>query len=575
MRNFRTLKEYFIRYKWMFVIGIFALLIVDILQLYIPRIIKYAIDDITQGGINRGNLIHYALWIVGLAVGIAGLRFFWRYWLIGTARKVEEQLRNKLFSHLQSLGMNFFKDHKIGDLMAHATNDINAVRMAMAFGVIGITDIVILGVLSLVFMILISARLTLYAIIPFPLLSFIVLRFARLIHYRFERVQGSFATLTAQARENIEGIRVIKAYHQEEGEIKQFDGLSQNLVNKNMHLVKIWGLFFPLIFMFANLSTCIILWFGGLEVILTNISIGDFVAFQAYLGILIWPMIAIGWVTNVLQRGAASMGRINKLLDTVPETVDTGDTSITSIDGEVEFANVSFSYNGTETLKKVSFSVGLGEALGVAGTIGSGKSTLAALIMRLYNVSGGEIKIDGKPIATIPMSVIRRNTGYVPQDTFLFSDTISANIAFGRPEASESDVYKAAKMARIYNEIMEFPKGFDEVVGERGITLSGGQCQRIAIARAILIKPKILILDNALSSVDIEKGIDILHDLREEFKERVLIVISHRIRNIAGLDKTIVLDEGKVIESGTHKELLVQKGIYFDFFQKQELEEKW
>ncbi|MCK4352599.1 ABC transporter ATP-binding protein [candidate division WOR-3 bacterium] len=584
MKNFKALKEDLILYKWRILVGFFALLIVDVLQLFIPRIIKYAIDDVIAGGIARSNLIHYALWIIGLAAMIAFFRFSWRYYIAGTARRVEERLRNRLFSHLQILGMRFFKNHKVGDLMAHATNDIDAVRRSLGMGIIGMTDIIVLGTLALVFMLFINVRLTLYAIIPFPLLSFVVLRFARLIHHRFERVQASFSSLTALARENIEGIRIIRAYNQESGAIKKFKEASQKYVNKNMSLVKIWSLFFPLIFLFANLSVCIILWLGGSQVILNTISMGDFVAFQAYLGILIWPMIAIGWVTNLLQRGATSMGRINKILSNTPEIKDKGDKSIKKIKGTLEFVDMSFSYNGsprpsprsgTQVLKDINLDVKINETLGIAGMIGSGKSTLVSLIMRLFEPTQGEIRWNNINIKRIPLALLRKSIGFIPQDTFLFSDTIRANIAFGNPDVSDSEIYKAAKMASIYNEIMEFPNQFDELVGERGITLSGGQCQRVAIARAILINPEILILDNAFSSIDVEKEIEILANLRKEFDNRILIIISHRIRSLAELDKIIVLKQGKIVETGTHKELLTNKGTYFNLFKRQELEEKW
>ncbi|MCK4307797.1 ABC transporter ATP-binding protein [candidate division WOR-3 bacterium] len=574
MKNFKTLKEYFIKYKWRYIGGLFALVIVNVLQLFIPRIIKYAIDDITQGGVVRAHLIKYALWIVGLALVVTFFRFFWRYFIAGVAIRIQEALRNRLFSHLQILGLKFFRDHRIGDLMAHFTNDMNAVRRTLGFGTVMIVDISVLGSLSFVFMLFISVKLTLYAIIPLPLITLVALRFAKLIHKRFGNVQASFSELTASARESIEGIRVMRAYNQQEGELDKFKEQTQEYVDKNISLLRVWSGFFPLIFFLANLTICIVLWFGGKETILKTISLGDFVAFQAYLGTLVWPIMAIGIVINLLQRGAASMGRINKLLDTVPEIVDskqkTGDRE--EINGEIEFRGVSFAYNGTEVLKDINLSVKPGESLGIAGPVGSGKSTLVSLISRLFDPTNGEIRMDGTPIKEIPLSTLRKSIGFVPQDSFLFSDTIRANIGFGRSEVSDSEIYRVAKLARIYDEIMQLPNKFDEIVGERGVTLSGGQCQRLAIARAILVNPKILVIDNALSSVDIEKEREILNDLQKKFADRVLIIISHRIRSLAGLNHIIVLEQGEIKESGTHEELLSLRGVYFNLFRYQELE---
>ncbi len=574
MKNFKTLKEYFIKYKWRYIGGLFALVIVNVLQLFIPRIIKYAIDDITQGGVVRAHLIKYALWIVGLALVVTFFRFFWRYFIAGVAIRIQEALRNRLFSHLQILGLKFFRDHRIGDLMAHFTNDMNAVRRTLGFGTVMIVDISVLGSLSFVFMLFISVKLTLYAIIPLPLITLVALRFAKLIHKRFGNVQASFSELTASARESIEGIRVMRAYNQQEGELDKFKEQTQEYVDKNISLLRVWSGFFPLIFFLANLTICIVLWFGGKETILKTISLGDFVAFQAYLGTLVWPIMAIGIVINLLQRGAASMGRINKLLDTVPEIVDskqkTGDRE--EINGEIEFRGVSFAYNGTEVLKDINLSVKPGESLGIAGPVGSGKSTLVSLISRLFDPTNGEIRMDGTPIKEIPLSTLRKSIGFVPQDSFLFSDTIRANIGFGRSEVSDSEIYRVAKLARMYDEIMQLPNKFDEIVGERGVTLSGGQCQRLAIARAILVNPKILVIDNALSSVDIEKEREILNDLQKKFADRVLIIISHRIRSLAGLNHIIVLEQGEIKESGTHEELLSLRGVYFNLFRYQELE---
>jgi ATP-binding cassette subfamily B protein len=570
MKNFITLKEDFLKYKWRFISGFLFLLIVDVLQLFIPRVIKHAIDDLVTGsGI---HLLGYGFIILGIAGTIALFRFFWRYFITGTARRIERNLRNRLFLHFEQMGARFYAERKTGDLMAHCTNDIDAVRRSIGMGTIGITDIIVLGSMSIVFMLLINFRLTLYAIAPLPVLTFIVLKFSRLIHIRFKRVQESFATITSDVQENIAGIRVIRGYNQEKGEIKKFKGLARDYVDKNISLVKVWGLFEPLVFLLANLSMVLILWLGGGKVILQEITMGDFVAFTSYLGILIWPMIAIGWVINILQRGAASMGRINKLLDTKPEIRDTGDRRIKTIKGMIEFKNLSFSYNGSPVLKKINLAILPGNKLGITGSVGSGKTTLVDLIARVHQTRDGGLLVDGRDIKEIPLNVLRSNIGFVPQDTFLFQGSIQENIAFGRSDIGFEEIKRVSKITEIYDEIMDLPNGFDTIIGERGITLSGGQRQRLAIARAIIIDPKIFILDDALSSVDMEKEVRILKNLESVIKGRTSIVISHRIRGIMDSNEIIVLKDGEISERGTHKELLNRNGFYFKLWRMQQIE---
>jgi ATP-binding cassette subfamily B protein len=570
MKNFRTLAIYIREYKWQFLGGLVALIIVNLAQLYIPRIIKHAVDDISSGTVGQGDLVRYALYIVGLALSVAFFRFFWRYYIFGAVRSIEKKLRNRLFSHLQSLDIKFFQKRKVGELMAHSTNDIEAVRRTLAMGTIMSVDIAVLGILSLVFMLFISVKLTLFAIIPLPLLSLVVLRFAKLIHRRFELVQESFASLTAHARESIGGIRVVKGYNQEEGEIREFGRKAQHYVDKNIDLLRVWSAFRPLIFFFASMSQCILLWLGGREAILRHISMGDFVAFLSYLGMLIWPVIGIGMLVNIIQRGSVSMGRINKLLETAPE-IESRKANDIDVQGRIEFADLSFSYNGAHTLRDINLDITAGESIGLVGQIGSGKSTLVSLIPRLFEPTTGRISLDDVLVQDIPLSILRKNVNLVPQDTFLFSETIRANIAFGRPDADDSEIHRTAKLASVYDEIMEFSEGFDEMVGERGVTLSGGQRQRVAIARAILRNPKVLILDNALSSVDVEKEISIIRDVRQEFADRTLIIISHRMRSIANLDRIVVMEDGAIAETGTHKELMDTKGVYYNLFKSQEI----
>ncbi len=572
LKEFKTLGEDFRRYKNSIILGLLALVIVDLLQLFIPRIIKYGIDSIMQG--MKLYLLKYALYILIISIFIAVFRFGWRYFIGGTSRKIERRLRNRLISHLQTLSMNFFKNMKTGDIMAHCTNDIDAVSRAIRMGTILIIDIIVLGTLSIVFMVFISPRLTVYALIPLIPLSFITLRFSKMIHKRFEVVQAAFSGLSIYSQENISGIKVIRSLGQEQGTIQRFGVLCDGYVDKNMKLIKIWGLFFPLIFLFANCSICLILFFGGKEVIFSAITMGDFVAFQTYLGILTWPMIAIGWVFNLISRGSASMGRINRILETKPEIKSVIGHRLSVIGGKIEFRNVSFSYNGKPVLKSINLCTEPGKKMGITGRIGSGKSTLVSLIPRLFDPQEGEILLDNKRIKDTDLKQLRASIGFVPQESFLFSTTIKDNILFGKPGASGEEVEFAAKIAGIYHEIMEFPSGFDTVVGERGVTLSGGQRQRIAIARAILKDPQIFIFDDSFSSVDSEKEVFILNQLKEALKEKSIIMISHRIGALKNSDEIIVLDNGEIVERGTHSQLISIQGIYANLWHKQQIEEK-
>ena len=573
MRNFRTIKEDFIKYKWYLITGFAVLVLVDVLQLIIPRILKYAIDSLVGGNAQHGLLLKYALYIVLIALTIGVFRFFWRYFIAGTARRIERNLRLRLFSHLENLGMKFHSNTRVGDLMAHATNDVEAVRRTVGIGIIIGTDILVLGSLSIVFMVLINLKLTLIALIPFPLLIFIVLRFGKLIHKRFEEVQAGFSNLSSCVEESVRGIRVVRGYNQEQGEIKKFLTISRDYIKRNINLIKVWGFFFPIIFFFANLSIWIILRYGGVGVITATISMGDFVAFQSYLMILVWPMIAIGWVVNMVQRGSASMGRINKLLETPPEIKDTGKAKIKKIRGIVDIKGVYFSYNGRPIIKNISLHAEPGKKIGIVGGIGSGKSTLVTLIARLYEVERGDIMLDSMPIKEIPLETLRRSIGFVPQDVFLFSDTIRENIRFGNTYATDDEIVEAVRLCGLSDEIEKFPNGLDTVVGERGIALSGGQRQRVTLTRSIIKKPSILILDDALSSVDTEKEAEIIDNLSEFLKERTTFVVSHRLKSLIDADEIIVLRDGEIIEKGIHQELIRMNGFYANLFRLQQLEE--
>lgn len=574
MYSLLRLKRYFSKYKYHYIIGICALIAIDILQLIIPRVLRSAIDELTAGVAGLARLGQYFMIILALALGIAIGRFFWRYFIVGSSRKLERDLRTDLYNHLLTLDFSYFDTHKTGDLMAHAVNDINAVRMAMGFGFIILIDIVILGCASLIMMLNINPLLTFYALIPFPVIAIVSTRFGRLIHRLFEKVQESFAFLTERVRENLSGIRVVKVFVQEHAEIEKFDVLSKDYITKNVRLIRLWGMFFPTIMFLAALGELIVLWFGGRSVISGNMTIGSFVAFMAYLQILIWPMIAIGWAINLFQRGAASQARLNRILDAQPSIV--GGTFKKRVKGLIEFKNISFTYvdKNVPALSNASFRIEPKQFIGITGPIGSGKTCLVNLLLRLYEPQEGTIFIDGRDIKDFAIENVRKNIAYVPQDTFLFSDTVRANIVFGDYTASDRDVEEVARIAHIYDEIMELPHRFETQIGERGVTLSGGQKQRIALARALLMKRSIIILDDAVSSVDAETEREILSAIKKELKNRTSIVISHRVFALQDASRIIVLDRGSIVEHGTHEELLKTGGLYSEIFKIQQLEMK-
>jgi ATP-binding cassette subfamily B protein len=461
--------------------------------------------------------------------------------------------------------------------MAHAINDIEAVRMSLSLGIVFLVDTITLGVLTIFFMIYIHPLLTLYAILPMPLITVITLFFSRTIHDRFEVLQKTFASLTERVRESIAGIRVVKAYVLEEEEKAKLSLLSQDYIQKNVNVTKVWGMFFPLILFFSNLSMVIVLYLGGRLTIFQSISIGDFVAFMSYLGLLAWPMMALGWAINVIQRGAASMDRLNKIFEEAPEISDGPEaTSSGELKGRIELKGLTFSAGngGAPILQDIQLTIPEGERIVIVGRTGSGKTVLCNLLARLLESPQGALFIDGTEIHRIPLKGLRRSIGYVPQDTFLFSETIRENIAFGRAEAKDREIEEAARIAQIYDEIMEFPEGMDTVIGEKGITLSGGQRQRVAIARALLMNPPIFILDDALSSVDIQTEERLLEGLEKFLQGKTTILITHRIAPLRKADRIVVLDEGRVVETGTHTTLLARGGIYANLYFQRELEEE-
>jgi ATP-binding cassette subfamily B multidrug efflux pump len=575
MKNYRILKGYFAENLWSVCIGFLSLIVVDLLQLIVPRIIKWAVDDLTLGVTTMHGLTRYALYVVGIGFLIAFFRYIWRYLILGNAYRVEEALRNRLFSHIQSLSISYFDEVKTGDLMAHATNDMTAVRLAVGMGLVALADTLILGPAALAFMMYINTALTFWATIPLVFVAVITRYVSRLVHIRFEAVQATFSRLTERVRENIVGIRVVQAYNQEEAEIEKLKAIGQEYLDQNLRLTKVSGLFFPLAFLLSNLSMALVLLLGGRQTILLTITPGDFVAFNTYLALLTWPMMALGWVINIFQRGAASLGRINRILETRPEIVDVPcPKKIENLCGYIRFENLNFSYrkDTDPVLKNINLSVKPGEALAIVGRTGSGKTTLCNLVLRLYDVRSSQLFIDGHDIRQIPLEVLRKGVAYVPQDNFLFGGSIRDNIIFGNTSASEQRIVEAAKAAYIYDEIMAFPEKFQTVIGEKGITLSGGQKQRLALARALLLDTPVLILDDALSSIDANTQERILRGLQLIKKNKSLIMVTHRVDSIRNAEKIVVLDRGEIKELGNHYELLALEGIYAHLFRQLQLE---
>lgn len=578
MNSFFRLKPFIRDNKLYYILGILSLIGTNILQLFIPRLLGQLTDGLAGFQLTTMDLLRYIALIVGISIGIALTRFLWRIFVMGNARKLEFTLRNMLFQHLQSLSTSFFNRHKTGDLMAHATNDIQAVRMALGPGIVLSTDAIFLSTIIIIMMVrTIDLRLTVLALMPLPFMVAVVTGFGRVIHRRFKLVQEAFSSLSDRAQENFSGIRVVKGFAQEAAEMDRFRAVNQTNVDKNMHLVKVWGLFMPLVQFLSALSFIIALGYGGIMVIDGTITLGDFVAFNSYLAMLTWPMLAIGWVMNMIQRGKASMDRLNALFDERPEIYDEEDVlPIEKLQGEVEFRHLNFTYPGSDeaALKDISFSVPAGHTLGILGRTGSGKTTLVNLLLRLFNAPRGTVFIDGVDIRKIPLETLREQIGYVPQDNFLFSTTIRSNVDFADTKRSPEDIEEYTKLAQVYDNIAEFPKKFDTLVGERGVTLSGGQKQRLSIARALVKEPSILIMDDSLSAVDTETEEAILNNLKGVMAARTTILIAHRISTLKQADQIVVIDEGSVIQQGTHEQLIAEPGLYKELYEKQLLEEE-
>jgi len=580
MKASALIKPYFIENRVLIFFGLVCLIIVDLLQLFIPRILKWAIDDLTALQIDSKGLFFYSAWMVAIALMIGIFRYFWRRCLLGTSRRVEEGLRNTFFSHIQILSASYFDKTKTGDLMAHATNDIQQIRMATGMGMVALNDSIVLGMASIGFMAYINLKLTLLVLIPMPLIVMGTLFFSKKMHQRYLKVQGAFSDLTEVVREQFEGIRIVKGYNLQSFETKKVEAISKEYVNKNLSLVKIVGSFFPMMLLFTNISLAIVLYFGGRQAILLTITPGDFVAFISYLAILTWPMMALGWVTNLIQRGRASLDRLNIILQIQPEITDLSDVKpnakpVHRIIGGIIFKNVSFSYkHGVfPVLSEIDINLEPGKILGIVGPPGSGKTTFLSLIPRLYDVSHGRILLDKKDVKSIQISQLRSRISFVPQEPFLFAGTVRENIILGNNNIKKEELIRASAMAALYETIKSFPDGFDTVAGEKGVILSGGQKQRIALARAFLRDTPILILDDPISQVDLETGASIIKSIRAMAGLRAIIIVSHRLSAVRFADQIITLDKGSIVESGTHTRLMENNRYYAKTFRLQEIEE--
>jgi ATP-binding cassette subfamily B protein len=585
LKNLRPLFPYLKKYRVTLFWGALTVFFNNGIWVLFPQVIRRTIDDLNQGA-TRHKFMVYALVLLAVA-GVKGIfQFLTRFLMIGVSREIEFDLRNDLFARLETLSHSYYQKTRTGDIMARATNDLNAVRMLLGPAIMYTANTLVFTAFALIFMMKISPKLTLFAFAPLPLASITIQYFGKRIHERFEKIQAQFSDISARAQENFSGARLIRAYAQEQAEIALFEKSNQEYVSRSLPLARLMGMLWPALEMLLGFAIVIVLWLGGRETLLHRITPGDFVAFTMYLMMLTWPVIALGWVINIFQRGTASMGRIQEVLSARPEVTDDAIAAelrdLTAVRGDLEFRNLSFSYDGVPVLKDINLTIPAGTSLAIVGPTGSGKTTLVNLLPRIFDVSrgdpqaniSGEVVLDGRPLRSYPLATLRRNIGFVPQETFLFSTTVGENIALGVEDASANAVRSAAEAASIAADIESFPEKYGTVVGERGITLSGGQKQRTAIARAIMRNPRILILDDALASVDTYTEEKILNHLREVMAGRTTIFISHRVSTVRNADQIAVLHAGSIVERGTHEDLIARDGYYTDLYNKQLLEEE-
>lgn len=578
-KSLKPLLKYFRKYKVQYILGIFFLLFIDVVQLYIPQILKYFANDYQRGVLTMASATKYAILTIVTGLMVAVARYFWRNFIIGNSMRVDYDLRKDFFWKLTSLSQNFFNTHKTGDLMSLATNDINAVRMTLGQGIIMFIDSTFLLILNLVMMIkttnVLFASKVLFTI---PLIILIVMRFGGVIHSRFKAVQAQYGKITDRAQENFSGIRIIKAFGQEEENAKLFREENQNYYNKNIELAKLQSFFNPFIHVLSNISYMLLLFFGAKEVMAGTMLLGDFIAFNAYLGLMMWPARALGMVIVFMQRGAASMDRLTNIFKTEPEIVDReGAIELDEIKGNIEFKNVSFKYaeDLPYALKDISFKLEPGKTLAILGRTGSGKSSIVNVLLRLYDINEGEILVDGHEVKDVTLNSLRENISYVPQDDFLFSKTVKENIEFHyEHELDDETIEKYAKIAGVYDDIIEFKDGFDTILGERGVTLSGGQKQRVSIARALAKEKNVLIMDDSLSAVDTQTEEEILKNLNTDEADVSKIIISHRVSTIKDADEILFIEDGAIVERGTHDELVSLGGRYNKLYEDQLLEQK-
>jgi ATP-binding cassette, subfamily B, multidrug efflux pump len=577
MKNLLTLKKYFIKYKTKLLWGIMFILVSNAMTVYLPILLKDSINEI-QKNATSSILLNYALLIVGTSIVAGIFRYLIRQTIIVVSREIEYDLRGDFWEHIQKLPLKYFQNNSTGNIMSHATNDINAVRGFIGPAVMYSIDTVIRLVIVVAIMVSLNLALTIYALLPLPILSFGVYRVGKLIHEKYTRIQENFSQLTTRAQENFSGIRVIKSYVREANEIKRWKELSQEFLRKNMNLVRIQSLIMPILTIITGISIIVVIWVGGTKVINNEMNLGEMAAFVMYLSILIWPVIAFGWVMNIIQQAEASMKRLNKILNEPYEIQDSSSTdlSIKELKGEINLRNVSFKYLDSlpDVLKDVNLKIPVGSTLAIVGHTGSGKTSLINLIPRLYDVTAGEIFIDGKNVKDIPLDVLRTNVAVVQQESFLFSDSVYGNLSYGLRGTDKQRVEDVSRIANFDKDVHSFPNGYDTVVGERGITFSGGQKQRASLARALATNPKILILDDSFSAVDTHTEEEILKNLKEFMKNRTSIIISHRISTVKDADKIVVLESGKIAEQGTHDQLVSLNGLYAELHFKQLLEKE-
>ncbi len=575
LKSLSTLWPYVRRYRSGLTLGIGALLMKDALAATLPIVIKYGVDSLTRGFQMR-ILMQLAALLIGLSL-VKGLFQYWmRVIIIGISRDIEYDLRNDLFAHLVALSQEFYSRYRTGDIMARSTNDLNAVRMMLGPGVMYWSETSVMLILSVAVMVHTDLRLTLIALIPAPFVSIAVILFGRRIHARFEHIQRMFSDISSKVQENLAGVRVMRAYAQEKAEVEQFERLNKDYIRENIGLARIQGTFMPLLQGLIGLTFLLVLWYGGRQLMQGRISLGSFVMFNTFMGMLIWPMIAFGWVVNLMQRGTASLDRINQILHERPAIAspagDVADPADFSAD--IRFREVAMSFGDREALVDVNLTIHSGETVAIVGHTGSGKTTLASLIPRLFDPTSGVVEFGGVNLRRFDPEELRRHIGFVPQETFLFSATLAENIAWGIEDATRDRIEWAAEVAGLATDIETFPNGLDTIIGERGLTLSGGQKQRTAIARAVLRNPRVLILDDALSSVDTVTEEKILTGLTGVMRDRTTILISHRVSTVRNADRIVVLSHGSIVEVGTHESLQQRGGYYAELYEKQLLEEE-